>query len=63
MDLTGKEALISEELEKSDVAVVVLGRGSGETSDRSIENDFNLTAEELSMINKVGAACRKQDKK
>ena len=56
MDLTGKEALISEELEKSDVAVVVLGRGSGETSDRSIENDFNLTAEELSMINKVGAA-------
>ena len=63
MDLTGKEALISEELGKSDVAVVVLGRGSGETSDRSIENDFNLTAEELSMINKVGAACRKQDKK
>ena len=63
MDLTGKEHLISEELGKSDVAVVVLGRGSGETSDRHIENDFNLTAEETAMLNKIGAECRKQGKK
>lgn len=63
MDLTGREDLIAEELKNSDVAVVVVGRGSGETSDRVIDNDFNLSAEETAMINKIGAECRKQGKR
>lgn len=63
MDLSGREDLIAEELAKCDVAVVVLGRGSGETSDRVIDNDFNLSAAETAMMNKVGAECRKQGKR
>lgn len=62
LDLTGREDLIAEELKKCDVAVVVLGRGSGETSDRVIDNDFNLSAAETAMMNKIGAECRKQHK-
>lgn len=63
MDVTGHEALVAEEIGNSDVAVVVIGRGSGETSDRTVENDFNLTAEETALISKVGAECRRQGKK
>lgn len=63
MDLSLSAALVEEELTRSDVAVIVVGRGSGETSDRVVENDFNLTAQEQTMIETVTSAARKQGKR
>lgn len=56
MSLGGASTLLSERAAANDVAVVVLGRKSGETSDRRVADDFNLTAVEKSMLNEVCGA-------
>lgn len=63
MDFSGNTEMIAQEIQKSSLAIVVLGRGSGETSDRTVANDFNLTPAEQSLLKNVSDACRKQGKK
>lgn len=63
MDLSGCQGLTEEALRESDVAIVVVGRGSGETSDRVVENDFNLTEEECFMISQVCEVAHRQGKR
>lgn len=46
-----------------DVAVVTLGRNSGEGADRNVEGDFNLTKEETAMLDGVCRAFHKAGKK
>lgn len=53
MDLSGAESTIEQEAKNTDVALIVIGRGSGEESDRRLEGDFYLTPEEKFMIGKV----------
>ena len=53
MDLSKASSLIRNQAVANDAAVVVIGRKSGETADRTIANDFNLTAEEQTMIKQV----------
>lgn len=53
LDLSGAESTIEQEAKNADVALVVIGRGSGEESDRRLEGDFYLTAEEKFMIGKI----------
>ena len=36
---------INAQVDKSDLAIVVIGRNSGEGGDRRVDNDFNLTAQ------------------
>ena len=62
MDLLGRVDLVGQEISRSDVAVVVIGRGSGETSDRALENDFNLSKEERAMLESVSEACKQKGK-
>lgn len=47
------KALAQASLPGNDVAIVTIGRRSGEGTDRHIDDDFNLTAEELGTIRAV----------
>lgn len=47
----------------SDVALLTLGRNSGEFKDRSVAGDFDLTAGEQDLIARVSKAFRQQGKK
>ena len=47
----------------NDVAVVTIGKTSGEFADRNINGNFNLTTEEQKMLAEVSAAFRKAGKK
>lgn len=53
MDMRKAVGLVEREARNSDVAVVVIGRGSGEESDRILDGDFYLTDEEKYMLDKV----------
>ncbi len=44
---------IDSQVAGSDMAVVVIGRNSGEGGDRRVDNDFNLTDAERQMLNDV----------
>ena len=63
MDLSGNPELIDRQVGACDVALVVLGRGSGETSDRVVEGDFNLTTAERFLLERVAEACRRAGKR
>jgi beta-glucosidase len=58
-----KESIIKESAKANDIAIITLGRSSGETADRNIEADFNLTQEEQKLISEVSKAYHAQGKK
>ena len=61
-DLSGATVFINREAEACEAAVVVLARKSGETSDRRVDDDFNLTAAEKTMIERVCEAFHREGK-
>ena len=63
MNLTAGMHYVERAAASADVAVVVIGRSSGETSDRRIDGDFNLTAEEHLMLDAVCGSFHKAGKK
>jgi beta-glucosidase len=46
-----------------DIALITIGRNAGEGSDRKVENDFNLKADEIKLINEVSNAFHAKNKK
>lgn len=54
---------ISHAAQTADLAVITIGRNSGEFQDREIEGDFDLTAAEQTMLADVSAAFRAEQKK
>jgi beta-glucosidase len=60
-------AISKEQLGKkaaeSEIAIITIGRNAGEGSDRKVENDFNLKAAEVTLINDVAAAFHAKGKK
>lgn len=56
-DLVTKKAISSE------VAVITIGRNSGENDDRNIDEDFYLAQDEIKMINHVSKAFHAEKKK
>lgn len=56
MNAGAASALIRRQAADNDVAVIVIGRKSGETSDRGLYGDYNLTSEESAMITEVSNA-------
>ncbi|KAF5272605.1 hypothetical protein FQR65_LT17334 [Abscondita terminalis] len=44
--------IINKQSENSDIAVVTIGRNSGESVDRVLDNDFNLAADEIRLLDK-----------
>lgn len=63
MDMTRYHAIVEQEVAHTQMAVIVLGRGSGETSDRQENDDFNITAAERFMIEHVCNVYHKAGKK
>ncbi len=63
MDLSKAESIIECEAKQTDMALIVIGRGSGEESDRRLEGDFYLTSEEKLMIEKVSSQFHSLGKK
>ena len=55
--------VINAQVDKSDLAIVVIGRNSGESADRRVDDDFNLTATERQLITGVTAAYHLAGKK
>ena len=55
--------VINAQVDKSDLAIVVIGRNSGESADRRVDDDFNLTATERQLITDVTAAYHLAGKK
>lgn len=58
-----KEALIKESSKTSDIAIITLGRSSGEMEDRTLESDYYLTQDELNLINSVSEIYHQEGKK
>lgn len=58
-----KESLIKESVKNNDIAIITIGRSSGELDDRPLEGDFYLTQEERILIDKVSEIYHDQSKK
>jgi beta-glucosidase len=56
-------SLISAAAAKDDIAIITIGRNSGEGHDRNLENNYNLTSEEKQQFNAIAAAFHTQGKK
>ena len=61
MKLTG--AQLADAANAADLALVTIGRNSGEFQDRKVENDFNLSDDEQQLIASVSAAFKAKGKK
>lgn len=58
-----KESQIKESAKSNYLAIITIGRSSGEMDDRPLEEDFFLTKEEKDLINKVSEIYHAQGKK
>jgi beta-glucosidase len=68
-----KDILVSEKLwsndtlqhiaDTNDIAILTLGRTSGEFQDRGLDGDFNLTSNEITLINTISSAFHSKGKK
>lgn len=56
-------AELAQQARESDVALITLGRTSGEFADRTLEGDFHLTKEEKQLIEAISTAFSSQGKK
>ena len=56
-------AMLSQLAQSADVALITIGRISGEGRDRKVENDFNLSTTEQEMIGRVAPSFHAQGKK
>jgi beta-glucosidase len=62
-EMTVEAGVIEQEAGEADVAVITIGRNSGEFSDRKMENDFTLSIAEQTLIKNVGDAFHAKGKK
>jgi beta-glucosidase len=62
-ELLPDAALLAQQAQVTDVAIVTLGRSAGEGGDRQVANDFDLTAAEQALLKQVSTAFHAQGKK
>lgn len=62
-ELTIETAMLEKKATDAGVALITIGRNAGEGRDRKVENDFNLKASELKLINDVADAFHAKNKK
>jgi beta-glucosidase len=62
-EFTTDNTLIASKAAASDIAIITIGRNAGEGADRKVENDFNLKAAEVKLIDDVSAAFHAKGKK
>ncbi len=58
-----EENLFATKAATDDIALITIGRNAGEGSDRKVENDFNLKAAEIKLIDDVSNAFHAKNKK
>jgi beta-glucosidase len=56
-------ALVQQQAQTANVAIITLGRSAGEGGDRKVTDDFDLTAAEQTLIKQVATAFHAQGKK
>lgn len=54
---------IAKHAASSELAIITIGRNSGEGGDRKVDNDFNLAQDEVELINNVSEAFHSKGKK
>jgi beta-glucosidase len=62
-ELLPDAAMLAQLAQLTDVAIVTLGRSAGEGGDRQVANDFDLTAAEQTLLQRVSTAFHAQGKK
>lgn len=62
-EMSFSKSEIEKIAEETSMAIVTIGRYSGESQDRTVENDFNLTITERNMIQFISAVYHEQGKK
>ncbi|MBE5319811.1 glycoside hydrolase family 3 C-terminal domain-containing protein [Pedobacter sp. MR2016-19] len=62
-ELELNKELIAKKAETTELAIITIGRNSGEGGDRKVDNDFNLAADEVTLINNVTEAFHAKGKK
>ena len=55
--------IIDQQADKTDVAILTLGRTAGEAADRKIDDDFNITALERQLLNDICDAYHQKGKR
>jgi beta-glucosidase len=62
-ELDINQSLLEKKANEASVALITIGRNAGEGSDRKVENDFNLKASEVALIDAVSNAFHAKGKK
>ncbi|MGQ7857110.1 glycoside hydrolase family 3 N-terminal domain-containing protein [Pedobacter sp. WC2501] len=62
-ELELNKELIAKKAETTELAIITIGRNSGEGGDRTVDNDFNLATDEVTLINNVTGAFHAKGKK
>jgi beta-glucosidase len=62
-ELELSKEIIKSKSNSSEVALITIGRNAGEAADRVVDEDFNLAADELALINNVSEAFHAKGKK
>lgn len=55
--------IVKQAADESDVAIFTLGRNAGEGADRKVDNDFNLSDDEHTLLKQISEAFHKKGKK
>jgi beta-glucosidase len=63
LELELSKEIIANKANSSELALITIGRNAGENADRNIDEDFNLAADEVALINNVSAAFHAKGKK
>lgn len=62
-EMSISEDLVRKAADQSSIAIISIGRNAGENNDRKVEDDYQLTATELALINSVSGAFHAKNKK
>jgi beta-glucosidase len=63
VELELNKTVIESKANSSELALITIGRNAGEGDDRKVEEDFNLAADEVALINYVSEAFHAKGKK
>jgi beta-glucosidase len=63
VELELNKTVIESKANSSEIALITIGRNAGEGDDRKVDEDFNLAADEVALINNVSEAFHAKGKK